>query len=245
LGVVIIEIMTGSKYSSGSLEMSSKELFDQVCANWRKRLHKTVKGTSVGGYCRQVKKCLEIALKCVEADRHKRPTIESIIYMLNKTETLIHSEPLLDLDVQPLELCFLPSINKNAMISCSLRLDNKGNDRAAFMLAANSPKRYLTKKPLCGVVPPRCAYTLTLTIMPNKQPASSTSTSSDREDDFFTLYSVMLGGYDLLNVDKDHVTIDNFIKTADEEVQEMTLKVISCIDGLAPADEETSPYEVN
>lgn len=180
----------------------------------------------------------------METDRHKRPTIKEIVNRLNLIETLIHSEPLLD--VHPLELCFLPLIKKKAMISCSLRLDNKGNDRVAFMLVANSPKRYLTKKPLCGVVPPRCSYTLTLTIMPNKQPASSTSTSLDREDDFFTLYSVMLGGYDLLNVDKDHVTIDNFIKTADEEVQEVTLKVISCSDGIAPANEETSSSsEVN
>ncbi|XP_044362057.1 uncharacterized protein [Triticum aestivum] len=206
LGVVIIEIMTGNRYSLGSLEMSSKGFIDRVCVNWRKRLQKTVKGTSVEGYCQQVKKCLKIAFKCVEASRHKRPTMENIVNTLNKTETLIHSDSLLDTD--PLELCFLPFIKKKAMSSCSLRLDNKGNDPAAFMIVANRPKMYLTKKPICSVVPSRCAYTLTLTIIPNKQQHVLPPSLPSDSGEFFTLYSVELGGYDLLDVDKDHITVE-------------------------------------
>ncbi|KAM0920257.1 hypothetical protein ACQ4PT_007631 [Festuca glaucescens] len=214
---------------------------EQVNEAWRKRLQKAVKGMLVEGYCQQVKKCLEIASLCVQHDPRKRPFMDNIVDMLNETETSIQELALVCselLDVQPLELCFLPFMpslepRKNKVMSssssCSLQLNNKGDDRVAFMLVANSPKKYLTKKPLCGVVPPRCAYTLTLTIMPSnqKQPPSSSDSS-----DFFTLYSVMLGGYDLLDVDKDHVIVeyDNFFMSkqmaSGDELQEVMLKVI-------------------
>jgi hypothetical protein len=213
----------------------------QVNEAWRKRLQKAVKGMLVEGYCRQVKKCLEIASLCVQHDPRKRPFMDNIVDMLNETETSIQELALVRselLDVQPLELCFLPFMpslepKKNKVMSssssCSLQLNNKGDDRVAFMLVANSPKRYLTKKPLCGVVPPRCAYTLTLTIMPNKQKPPQPSSDNG---DFFMLYSVMLGGYDLLDVDKDHITIQygNFFKTKEtasgDEVQKVKLNVI-------------------
>lgn len=38
---------------------------------------------------KQVNKCIEIALSCVEADRRKRPSIGDIVKALNETETLI------------------------------------------------------------------------------------------------------------------------------------------------------------
>jgi hypothetical protein len=37
-----------------------------------------------------VKKCIEIALNCVEYDKGKRPTIGDIIHELKLTETIIH-----------------------------------------------------------------------------------------------------------------------------------------------------------
>jgi hypothetical protein len=178
----------------------------------------------------------------MEPDPRKRLSMPDIIDMLNDTETFIQKLALVHsklLDIQPLELCFIPFTSssleprkKKNMVSsssCSLQLHNKGDDSVAFMLVANNHRRYLTKKPLCGVVPPRCAYTLTLTIMPSnqKQPPSSSDSS-----DFFTLYSVMLGGYDLLDVDKDHVIVeyDNFFKSkqmaSGDELQEVMLKVI-------------------
>jgi hypothetical protein len=209
---------------------------------WRERLQKTVKGRLVEGYCQQVKKCLEIALKCMEPDPRKRLSMPDIIDMLNDTETFIQKLALVHsklLDIQPLELCFIPFTSssleprkKKNMVSsssCSLQLHNKGDDSVAFMLVANNHRRYLTKKPLCGVVPPRCAYTLTLTIMPNKQKPPQPSSDNG---DFFMLYSVMLGGYDLLDVDKDHITIQygNFFKTKEtasgDEVQKVKLNVI-------------------
>jgi hypothetical protein len=40
-------------------------------------------------YFVQVKTCIEIALRCVEADRHKRPSISDIVDKLIETETMI------------------------------------------------------------------------------------------------------------------------------------------------------------
>lgn len=36
----------------------------------------------------QVDKCLEIGLKCIERDRHKRPKIREIINQLNEVESM-------------------------------------------------------------------------------------------------------------------------------------------------------------
>lgn len=41
-------------------------------------------------YCLQVKRCIEIALNCVEYDKSKRPTVGYIIHELNQTEPFIH-----------------------------------------------------------------------------------------------------------------------------------------------------------
>ncbi|KAM0828139.1 hypothetical protein ACQ4PT_067744 [Festuca glaucescens] len=241
LGCLILEIMTGVKDYKMELARccACKELVNEA---WRERLQKTVKGRLVEGYCQQVKKCLEIALKCMEPDPRKRLSMPDIIDMLSDTETFIQKLALVHsklLDIQPLELCFIPFTSssleprkKKNMVSsssCSLQLHNKGDDSVAFMLVANNHRRYLTKKPLCGIVPPRCAYTLTLTIMPNKQKPPQPSSDNG---DFFMLYSVMLGGYDLLDVDKDHITIQygNFFKTKEtasgDEVQKVKLNVI-------------------
>uniref|UniRef100_A0A452XBM8 Uncharacterized protein n=1 Tax=Aegilops tauschii subsp. strangulata TaxID=200361 RepID=A0A452XBM8_AEGTS len=84
--------------------------------------------------------------------------------------------------------------------------------------------------PLCGVVPPRCIYTLTLTMCNNKQQALSMP-SIDSGADYFTLHSVVVGQYEL---DKDTISAEYeefFKKTKEEaghEVQEVALNVICC-----------------
>ncbi|CAM0948559.1 unnamed protein product [Alopecurus aequalis] len=85
LGVVIIKIMTGTDGYFRSAEMSSQHFVELVHTNWMNRL----KTTLVHPYSIQVRKCIEIALSCVEADRHKRPTIGVIINNLNKTDSTI------------------------------------------------------------------------------------------------------------------------------------------------------------
>lgn len=95
LGVVIIKIMTGPTGYYRSDEMSSQEFIELVHAKWMKRLH-AESVYLLDSYSEQVKKCIEIALSCVEAHRSKRPSIGLIVNELNETETLIQS---LDKDI--------------------------------------------------------------------------------------------------------------------------------------------------
>ncbi|KAF6998610.1 hypothetical protein CFC21_014717 [Triticum aestivum] len=88
LGVVMIKIIAGPKAYSRSAEMSSEQFIDIVHGNWMNRL----KAISEESYFEQVKRCIEIALNCVETDRQKRPTIGNIVNTLNETETLEHDQ---------------------------------------------------------------------------------------------------------------------------------------------------------
>ncbi|KAM3197461.1 hypothetical protein ACQJBY_072871 [Aegilops geniculata] len=242
LGVIIIKLITGERLYSGHFDMSSDRFIELAHEEWRERLQKTLNGMSLEGYSQQIKKCLEIALKCVELDRHERPSIGDIIDRLNETETLIpeevravhnridstHSE-LLEVHPQELYFPFMLRGRYEAMSSCSLQLKNRGDTRVAFMLVASNPDRYLTRKPLCGIVPPRCVYTLSLTML-----QQTASTSSSDSIDFFTLYTTAVGQHDLLDVPKDVVSVeyDYFFKKAQkmpgarDKVQVATLKII-------------------
>jgi translation initiation factor 2 alpha subunit (eIF-2alpha) len=54
----------------------------QVHEKWRKRLQATMSAD----ISQEVKICIEIALKCVESDRVKRPTINQIVDELDKID---------------------------------------------------------------------------------------------------------------------------------------------------------------
>nr|XP_051206631.1 cysteine-rich receptor-like protein kinase 26 isoform X2 [Lolium perenne] len=85
-GVVIIKIMAGPDGYRRSSEISSQQFIDLVHTYWMNRIH----ATSVGMYSIQVRRCIEIALSCVETDRDKRPSIGLIVTGLNKTESGSH-----------------------------------------------------------------------------------------------------------------------------------------------------------
>ncbi|KAM3346843.1 hypothetical protein ACQJBY_021055 [Aegilops geniculata] len=82
LGVIIIQIMAGREGYSQCGDMSSQEFIDLVHDNWLK----TLQATMLLHTAHEVKTCIEIALRCVEADRVKRPTIAEIIDELNKVD---------------------------------------------------------------------------------------------------------------------------------------------------------------
>ncbi|XP_066165395.1 uncharacterized protein [Oryza sativa Japonica Group] len=85
LGIIIIQIMVGHKGYSKYGEMSSTQQFvDLVANNWRNRIGDT--SMHAKEECQQVKKCVEIAVRCVEVDRHSRPAINDIIHELKQTE---------------------------------------------------------------------------------------------------------------------------------------------------------------
>ncbi|KAM0843780.1 hypothetical protein ACQ4PT_057481 [Festuca glaucescens] len=90
LGVVIIKIMTGPTGYFRIDEMSSQQFIELVHENWTKRLYET-SVYLLDSYFEQVRRCIEIALSCVEADRYKRPSIGLIVSKLNETETMIQS----------------------------------------------------------------------------------------------------------------------------------------------------------
>ncbi|XP_037488265.1 disease resistance protein RGA4-like isoform X1 [Triticum dicoccoides] len=71
-------------------EMNYQEFLNQVQENWRKRLQGEWSSPEpVEAQCQQIKRCTEIALSCMELDRHKRPSIVDIIHELNETEVFI------------------------------------------------------------------------------------------------------------------------------------------------------------
>nr|XP_025877485.1 mannose/glucose-specific lectin-like [Oryza sativa Japonica Group] len=91
LGVIIIEIMEGPKARSKLLEMPSQEFIELVHENWSRRFQQTTPtytSEEIGSLQRQVKTCLEMALQCVEADRHKRPTIAEVVSRLNELDAM-------------------------------------------------------------------------------------------------------------------------------------------------------------
>ena len=60
----------------------------QVHEKWRNRLQTTLMDAfELETYSKQVVRCIEMALSCVETNRHQRPSIGAIINKLNKMET--------------------------------------------------------------------------------------------------------------------------------------------------------------
>ncbi|VAH72653.1 hypothetical protein VPH35_049971 [Triticum aestivum] len=212
LGVIIVKIMVGQNYNS-IVEMTARKSI---------KLFYEDDGDS----------------STLSSDINNITTPSSETSFIPQSENgpdleLLDSEHTELLHVQPRELCFpfMSSLEvlprKKAMISCSLQLNNKENDRVAFMLVAKTPKKYLTRKPLCGIVPPRCIYTLSLT-MPKQPPVTS---SSDSGGDYFTLYTTLVSQYDPRDHDKDSVSVKYHklfekAKQAGEEVHELTLRAI-------------------
>jgi len=82
VGVMIIQMMAGRSGYSQCADMPSEQFIELVHENWRKRLQATMSAAM----SQEVKTCIKIALKCVEYDRVKRPTITDIIDELDKID---------------------------------------------------------------------------------------------------------------------------------------------------------------
>ncbi|KAK3118962.1 hypothetical protein QOZ80_9BG0711440 [Eleusine coracana subsp. coracana] len=168
LGVVIIKIMAGSTGYSKIFEMASEEFIDVVHGNWMNRLQAESMHLS-GLYGNQVKTCIEIAVQCMEEDRHKRPSIGDIIRQLDDTERpLIKKLSTQLLDIYPAQLLF--PFEPNKLIPCLLYLTNTTDDCVMFELEPNHPERYLDGECLWGSIPPRSTYTLIVTAKEQQEP---------------------------------------------------------------------------
>lgn len=181
--------------------------------------------TSLEAYCQQVKRCIEIALNSVEADRDKRPSIGEIIDMLNKTETGCQEKGTVTstelLGIHPLELRF--PFEPNKLIPCPLHLTNSTDHRIAFRLQPGNLERYFAEW-LCGVVPPRSTYTLIVTMKELQSPPDT--------DEFLIEQSSVMGEDELKDISqgKADIEYDNFFTVVQEKgvdkVHELTLTAI-------------------
>ncbi|KAK3136669.1 hypothetical protein QOZ80_5BG0440720 [Eleusine coracana subsp. coracana] len=83
LGAVMIEIVSGQCYSTA---ISHEQLIDRVCKSWRKKMQKSSSCSNLEACCHQVKRSMEIALRCVDKDPHKRPSVGDIVHVLNRMD---------------------------------------------------------------------------------------------------------------------------------------------------------------
>lgn len=79
LGIIIIEVMAGPSGYEEFRGMSSAQehgrFVEKVCNIWSERLKSTIGGALLDVYFRQVKKCIEIAVQCIDFDKDKRPKV--------------------------------------------------------------------------------------------------------------------------------------------------------------------------
>ncbi|CAN6360210.1 unnamed protein product, partial [Urochloa humidicola] len=88
LGVIIAQIITGIRGYSAIADMDAQEFIEHVHESWRKKLQEIRDYASLETDCKQVKRCIEIAMNCIQKKRHKRPTIIDILSKLDETETV-------------------------------------------------------------------------------------------------------------------------------------------------------------
>ncbi|XP_037454358.1 disease resistance protein Pik-2-like [Triticum dicoccoides] len=82
LGVIMIHLIAGQEGNQDCPYMPSEKFIERVHRNWKKRLQ----ATESSHILEQVRTCTEIALRCVEFQREKRPNITEIVDELNKID---------------------------------------------------------------------------------------------------------------------------------------------------------------
>ncbi|KAF7096790.1 hypothetical protein CFC21_098688 [Triticum aestivum] len=143
LGVIILEIVTGERKYPDNIP-PLEEFIETELEKWRDTLQKAPGYTSLEIDCLQIRRCIQVGLKCMNPSRAKRPTITKVIKMLQglggmdcnisnevtPTAAQIRSGPRELLDIHPLELSF--SLDSDKQIRCLVKLTNKTNECVAF-----------------------------------------------------------------------------------------------------------------
>uniref|UniRef100_A0A453TDP1 Protein kinase domain-containing protein n=1 Tax=Aegilops tauschii subsp. strangulata TaxID=200361 RepID=A0A453TDP1_AEGTS len=88
LGVVILEVITGHRNYPYDIRRSSEDFIKSELQKWRTALQEEPTMKSVDKDCKQIKRCIQIGLICVNLDRTKRPTMKEIINMLQGVESM-------------------------------------------------------------------------------------------------------------------------------------------------------------
>jgi len=174
LGGVIIRLMDGNKCSTRYSGMGAQEYIKHVMENWERRLQGTSRSQPHKIGILQAKMCLDIALRCVERDRSKRPTIKEIVGELEELEAKIKKMSLdqskgtvgqtrpdtrvVAADPKELRFLFKPRMD----ISTCLQLTNLTDGFLAFKIKINQSKYYT--QPNKGIMEPcsRCYISVTL-----------------------------------------------------------------------------------
>ncbi|OQU83226.1 hypothetical protein SORBI_3005G093101 [Sorghum bicolor] len=84
LGAIITKIVTGISGYSDVADMDAQESVEHVHGNWTKCVQEILRYASLEVDCKQVRRCIQIARRCMDHDRHKRPTIKDIVRQLNQ-----------------------------------------------------------------------------------------------------------------------------------------------------------------
>ncbi|XP_066336903.1 uncharacterized protein [Miscanthus floridulus] len=94
LGVIITKIIvTEITDYSDVADMGAEEFVEHVHEKWKKCLQEIPNYASLEVDCKQVKRCIEIARRCMENDRHKRPIIKDIVSQLDESDR--HKRPII------------------------------------------------------------------------------------------------------------------------------------------------------
>ena len=227
LGVILLELITGTRMPPN---------IENVHKNWKNRLQETLSYSSVEASYKQVKRCVQVALNCMETDSEKRPSIGEIVKILNEIETGYEEDETPTstqlLCIHPLELRF--PFKPNHSITCPLHLTNNTDHRVAFRLQPERLERYFTEW-LCGVAPPRSTYTLIVTMRDRQQSLPAT-------DEFLIEQSRLRGETELKDISqgKAETEYDNFFTEVKEKgvdpVLEQTLTAVCDPEGNITAE---------
>ncbi|KAF7033658.1 hypothetical protein CFC21_044744 [Triticum aestivum] len=216
LGMLIIEITAEEKnLSRKEKQPSGRTFIDNVRKTWTREHIASLYSSSPPQHLHEVEACIEIGLKCTSIDRRSRPSIEEIVETLNGLPQ-IGCDGLLSLQSRRVNFPMEP----RRLTSSSVYLVNNTDALIAFRLATELPRRYLTKLPFCGIVPPKCANTFTLITREQKKPPPSNS------DDCLILQSRTAHNENMDNVyPANYAAL--FLDTAADEVQEAKI-VVAC-----------------
>jgi len=208
LGVIMIELITGhknypqtnllhSQYSNvknspQNTQAPVQEFTEKEIGRWTKIFESSrIDAKAQEVYSQQLKQLIDIALKCVEPERKKRPNAWEILQLFVLNAGDISSTNSNDdhqvgelLSVQSPKLEFPSDQPKNKWhrTSCSLHLNNNTYTHVAFRLVTETPDHFAFPPP--GIVPPSCRYTLAVTMRHQQKPRLDSSM-------LFTLESTM------------------------------------------------------
>ncbi|PVH33863.1 hypothetical protein PAHAL_8G080700 [Panicum hallii] len=157
LGVIIIEVVTGSKQKMPNIT--------KVLRRWWYRWNRSAKHTPLG--YQQVSKCLELADRCTQVDPKGRPDISNIIDELNLIDSMedqFQVIPCLEgmLGVDPLEIHISFELDQQIWKS-SIEMTNDTDDCLAFVTKASLQCLHI--EPDKSMVPPRSKCSVTITVM--------------------------------------------------------------------------------